>query len=306
MTNRSVFVVINPAAGRGRGARRAEHFLQILREELPEFEHATTAHPGEERTLAEHALAEGYATIVAVGGDGTWSSVADVVLRSGRRNVRLALLPGGTGNDFGKSFGITFDRARDVVRGIVRGTTRRVDVGRLGERHFLNVVGLGFDIAVIHDAARFPLLKGDALYRFCALRQLFFFPGIRLRIAGDFGPAIDGDFLMVVVSNARYFGGSFLIAPGADLEDGKLDLVAIGNAGAARRAKLFGLVAKGRHEAEQEVRIETGASLTIDADGEITYEMDGEVFTARGPLEITTVPRALEIVVPAAEARNAA
>jgi diacylglycerol kinase (ATP) len=111
---------------------------------------------------------------------------------------------------------------------------------------------------------------------------------------------------MVVVSNARYFGGSFLIAPGADLEDGKLDLVAIGNAGAARRAKLFGMVAKGRHEAEQEVRVRTGASLTIDADGEITYEMDGEVFTARGPLEITTVPRALELVVPPVEARDAA
>jgi diacylglycerol kinase (ATP) len=301
-----VFVVINPAAGRGRGAGRAARFLNMLREELPAFDHAATTRPGEERTLTEHALDAGFATIVAVGGDGTWSSVADVVLRSGKPGVRVALLPGGTGNDFGKTFGITFSRARDIMRGIARGTTRRIDVGRIGERHFLNVVGLGFDIAVIHDAARFPLLKGDALYRFCALRQLFFFPGIRLRISGDFGPPIVGDFLMVTISNARYFGGSFLIAPGADLEDGKLDLVAIGNAGAIRRAQLFGLVSDGRHTTEREVRIATGASLTIEADGALTYEVDGEVFAAKGPLAITTVPRALELVVPADDVRSAA
>jgi diacylglycerol kinase (ATP) len=301
-----VFVIFNPAAGRGRGAGRASRFLELLREELPSFEHASTTRAGEERSIAAHALDQGFRTIVACGGDGTWSSVADVVLLAERPGVRLALLPGGTGNDFGKSFGITFARARDVVRGIARGTTRRIDVGRVGGRHFLNVVGLGFDIAVIRDAEKLPLLQGDALYKFCALRQLFRFPGIRLSIAGDFGPPIAGDFLMVTVSNAKYFGGSFLIAPRADVADGKLDVVAIGNAGALRRAKLFGLVAKGRHVSEPEVRIAEGRSLRIESAGAISYEVDGEVLAADGALDIAAVPGALELVVPAGDARGAA
>lgn len=312
-----VFVVINPAAGRGRGARRIPGFLQLLRDELPAFDHALTTRPGEERALTEKALSAGAETIVVIGGDGTWSSVADTLLSSGKQGVRLALLAGGTGNDFGKTFGITFEKSREIVRAIRDGNTTRIDVGRVREveqesaaarstkaggsrdgRHFLNVVGIGFDIAVIQDAATFRWLKGDALYKFCAIRQLFRFPGTRLSISGDFGPAIDGDFLMVVVANARYFGGSFLIAPDADLTDGRLDLVAIKNASPARRASLFGHVAKGTHASDPEVTIAPSASFRLDFEGAASYEIDGEVLTTDRPLVVESVPNALELVVP--------
>ena len=130
----------------------------------------------------DRALDAGHDAIVAVGGDGTWSRVADRILRSGRRDVALGLLAGGTGNDFGKSVGVTFERSEEVVRAIAAGRRKRIDVGRVGERHFLNVVGFGFDIAVIDDAAGVPVLKGDLLYRFSAARQLFRFPGLELDI----------------------------------------------------------------------------------------------------------------------------
>jgi diacylglycerol kinase (ATP) len=299
MRESSVFVVFNPAAGRGRGARRIEPLLALLRRHLPSFDHAFTGRPGEEAALAENAIGQGYQTIVAVGGDGTWSSVADCIVRSGKAGVRLALLAGGTGNDFGKTFGITFERSEEVVRAIAEGRTRRIDVGRVGTRHFLNVVGLGFDIAVILDAARFPILKGDALYRFCALRQLFRFPGIALEITGEFSPPLHGDHLMVVVANARYFGGSFLIAPNADLADGKLDVVAIRNAGPRGRMRLFRKVARGAHEREPEVGIVRSRRVEILLSHPDSFEIDGEVFESGGrKIEIETVPRALDLVVP--------
>jgi diacylglycerol kinase (ATP) len=293
------FVLVNPAAGRGRTGARLSRFRELLRRHLA-FDEAETQRAGHETELVDRALADGYRTIVAVGGDGTWSLTADRLLRSSRQDIALALLPSGTGNDFGKSFGITAERAADIVQAIAARKTRRIDVGRVGDRHFLNVVGCGFDIAVIDDSYRTPILRGDLLYRFCALRQLFRFPGLPLTIHGENGhPPERIDHLMLVVANGRYFGGSFDIAPRADLTDGKLELVSIGNAPPLERAQLFGLVAKGRHEGHARVRVRSANRFRIEFAPPLRYEVDGEVLeTKEGALEIECRPAALELVVP--------
>lgn len=295
----SVFALFNPAAGRGRGAQRMEFFLERLRAQLPDLDHAVTTAPGDEGRLVERALEQGHDAIVAVGGDGTWSLVADQLLRRRRTDVRLGLLPAGTGNDFGKSLGITYARVDAVIQGIAAAHTRRIDVGRVGDRHFLNVVGAGFDIAVIDDAVDMPVLRGDALYQFCAVRQLFRFPGLPLSIRADDAAPARIDHLMLVVANANYFGGSFHIAPRARLDDGQLDAVSIANAGAFERARLFSLVGKGRHEGHAKVSIRTARRIRIEATPGLRYEVDGEVLSsASGILEIESIPGALEVFVP--------
>jgi YegS/Rv2252/BmrU family lipid kinase len=294
------FVIFNPAAGRGRGARRIPRFRELLDRYVPGWEGTETRAAGDERAIADDALARGFRTIVAVGGDGTWSLVADRVARWRGERPRLALLPGGTGNDFGKTSGITWERAEDVVRAMAAGRTRRIDVGRVGERHFLNVVGMGFDIAVIDDSRRVPVLKGDALYKFCAARQLFFFRGLPITVATGNGAAPESArHLMLVVANGRYFGGSFDIAPDADLGDGELHVVSILDASPLGRARLFGLVARGAHGGDRRVRVRRGAAFTISFTGPLRYEVDGEVLeTPEDRLRIETVPGALELVVP--------
>ena len=92
------------------------------------------------------------------------------------------------------------------------------------------------NIAVIDDAAHTPLLRGDLLYRFCALRQLFSFPGSDVEVEPAGGPSVRVKALMVTISNANYFGGSFHIAPRASLSDGLLDAVVIQDASPLRRA----------------------------------------------------------------------
>jgi diacylglycerol kinase (ATP) len=295
----AAFVVINPAAGRGRGARRLPRFREWLRRHVPDHEEAVSSAPGGEIPLVDAALARGCRTIVAVGGDGTWSLVADRVIRSGLRDVRVALLPGGTGNDFGKSLGIAWDGAERVVQAIANGATRRVDVGRVADRFFLNVVGMGFDIAVIDDSYRVPLLKGDALYRFCAMRQLFSFRGLPLEVSSGNGESRKDDHLMLVVANGRYFGGSFDVAPRADLSDGKIELISIRDASPLTRAKLFGLVAEGRHEGHERVTVRSGARFELRFTPPLRYEVDGEVLeTNEDRLVVESVPGALDVVVP--------
>jgi diacylglycerol kinase (ATP) len=296
----SFLVLVNPAAGRGRRRERVRAYLDLLRRDLGAFEPRLTERAGDENIIVDRALADGVDCVVAVGGDGTWGAAADRIVASGRPDVALGLLPTGTGNDFGKSLGIRHERADAVVRAIADRRTARVDVGRAGGRHFLNVVGLGFDIAVIDDAARTPFLRGDLLYRFCALRQLFRFPGSEIRIEAAGVPARTVRILMLTVSNGNYFGGSFHIAPRASLADGRLDLVAIRDAGPLTRARLFAQVSKGVHEDLPEVECAQAPSFTLRFDGTLRYEMDGEVYSARDALTVESVPGALSVCAPAA------
>ena len=94
-----VFVVFNPASGKGRGARLVEPVRAALAAGGP-VEHVLTGAPGEEAGLAREAVARGFTTIVAVGGDGTWGGVANGILHSGAADrVSMGLVPGGTGCD---------------------------------------------------------------------------------------------------------------------------------------------------------------------------------------------------------------
>lgn len=295
MTHR-VCVIANPAAGRGRGSRL-----------LPRVKAAFAAHgvtdvrvstgPGQEGELARRAIDDGFDTLVAVGGDGTWSNVANQILAA-RADVRLALLAGGTGCDFAKTTGSPAGDPEATARLAVEGPDTRVDVGRIEDRHFLNVSGFGFDIAVLEDVGRIPLLRGNALYMFSAVRQLFGYRGVDIGLTSAAG-TWRGRHLMLIVANARNFGGAFAIAPGASLTDGMLDAVSILDASAMRRISIFGAAIKGTHVAAPEVRVEQARAFTLDFDSPPAYETDGEYNRASSArVEITSLPAALRVVTP--------
>lgn len=304
MFDQRFFVLFNPGAGRGRGQQRRDAWLELLRRHL-DFDHAETTCHEDIARLTDKALAQGYQNIVAVGGDGTWSLVADRILKSGRPGLVFGVLPAGTGNDFGKSFGVTWIEREAAVRAMAVGLTRRVDVGRAEGRHFLNVFGCGFDVACIDDASRFTRLRGELLYKYCALRQLFRYRGKPLSISVDGTEESVGPSLLVVISNARYFGGSFDIAPWADLSDGKLDMVAVGDAGPLQRAKLFQTVSAGRHRDGGLITIRSASRFTLEFDPPLRYELDGEVYgTNAGRIQVESVAAALRVFSPQGEPRH--
>ena len=316
LADRRVFVIFNPASGRGRGRRRQDAYLRLLEQHAPGFAHAVTAGPGDEYRLADEAIADGFDTLVAVGGDGTWSHVADRILSSGREGLQLGLLPSGTGNDFGRSLGLSFGEPAAAVRSLASGRTRQIDAGRISTpsapaepgkstaptatervRHFLNLVGFGFDVAVIDAAAGARFLKGEALYKITALQQLFRFPGIEVELEGSDGSIHAGRHLMVTISNSPYFGGGFPIAPRASVEDGALHACLIGDASPLRRMKLFGDAGKGRHVDADEVRIVDGPRFTARFQEPVRFEADGDVFAVSGTeLSVEILPGALEVL----------
>jgi diacylglycerol kinase (ATP) len=261
-------------------------------------EHAITRKAGEESALAEAALSRGVLDVVAVGGDGTWSNVANAILRSGRPG-RLGLIAAGTGCDLAKSLGIPGRDVPAAVQVVLGGHHRVIDVGRVEERFFLNVVGFGFDIAVIEDSWKPRPLPHSLVYLYCALRQIYAFRGFAVEMEADGGAVARDELLMLIVANARVFGGGFQIAPTADLQDGQIDAMAFTNMSFARRLAIMTRLMRGTHEAAPEVRAVRSRSFRLRFAEPPAYETDGEWNRARTTeLRIETVPGALRVMVP--------
>jgi diacylglycerol kinase (ATP) len=294
-----VSVIVNPAAGRGRGARALAAVTTAFNA-VGVTDIQTTKAREDEGDIARRAMDAGATTLVAVGGDGTWGNVANAILTSGANaQVRLALIAAGTGNDFAKTTGAPATDVEATARLVTEGVETRVDVGRIEDHFFLNIAGFGFDVAVLEDILKIKWVKGEALYLYSALRQLTSYRGLEMEVTTPARRRGRVKHLMLIIANARNFGGKFLIAPDASLTDGRLDAVAILDASTWRRVKLFGAVAKGKHLALDEVIVEQSPAFTVKFNSPPTYETDGEYRQAKSAdVEVACVPGALRLVAP--------
>jgi diacylglycerol kinase (ATP) len=291
--NHSVFLIANPAAGRGRALRRlAELRACFAAEEIGET--YQTLESGDELRLACRALEHGAATIVAVGGDGTCAGIANAILRA-KSQCRLAVFPGGTGNDFAKTLGVERFTPQQLTDLVLSATNSRIDVGVAEDRYFLNSCGFGFDASVLEASNRVRFLKGDVVYIYSALRQLFTYRGAEL--STNIASETRGQMLMVTVSNGRWLGGAFKIAPHASVLDGKLDACFFSDSNVVERVKLFVGAMRGTHVAMPSVSCASVHQLALTFPSRPSMEMDGELRLAQSTtVELKCVPRILSVV----------
>lgn len=290
------FVILNPHSGKGRGRKIEPQIRQVFRAQGAEF--GLTTRAGDEERLTASAIADGFERIVAVGGDGTTSNIGHAIMRSGKP-VSLGLVPGGTGCDLARSLDIP---QNDLVRCadiIAAGKTRAIDVGKVEDRHFLNVAGFGFDMAVLERSFRVRWLRGELLYLYCALLEMKAYPGFDLKSVLDDRPGPSGIHMMVIVANAKKFGGGFAIAPEASLDDGEVDIVTFGDPGFFARLKAMSALIQGRHNGLPGIATTRARRAVFEFAAPPSFETDGEWRQARGAsLAIETLPKALRVLVP--------
>src|SRR5258705_1811900 len=288
-----VGIDVKPEAGRVTAGK----FLQELRNALSDLSRAllVTTSKGEEEALARQALRDGTTTIVAVGADGTCSGVASAILKSGQ-SCRLAVIPSGTGDDFGKTLGVTGFPTAQVASVVQGGDAQRIDVGLVDDRYFLNSCGFGFDASVLEATQKVRFLKGDAVYIYSALGQLFSYQGAAVSVAGD-ADVKQGQMLMITVSNGRWLGGAFKIAPHASVLDGKLDACFFGDSNILERARLFVCALRGTHLDMRGVSSAKVQEFSLTFPAPPSMEVDGELRTARSAtVRIQCVPLALSVL----------
>lgn len=297
----SARIIWNPASGRGRGARAIGGILSAFASHGITDARGTQS-AGDEARLVREAISDGIETIVVAGGDGTWSKCAVALARAGSP-ARMAFVAAGTGNDFAKNLRANAKDPRAIaalVAAVGDGAVeRRVDVGRVDDAWFLNVVGFGFDAACLEASQRIPILRGPPVYVAAALKELFTFAGLESRVGGVHGidPAIWSQRLLLVFSNGRDFGGTFRVAPPARVDDGSLDAIICADGAPHDRLPLLLRAIAGTHLAHPLVRHTAAAEFHVTFRGPTAYELDGELGrTASETAVIACVPGALRVV----------
>ena len=310
-------VIINPESAGGTTREIWPSIASDLSSHFGAFGCAFTAKAGEGIDLAAEAARKGTKLIIACGGDGTISEVANGILASGM-NAELGIVPSGTGGDFRKTIGIPA-RSRDAARILLKGITRQIDVGRVtftkkdGEndtRYFLGVASFGMSAEVIERvkeggpqwlAARVPKwLSGRLSFGVSMLQTAVQSSATRVVVQLDDTRERHLTVANLCIANARFFGGGMKIAPEAKLADCQFDVVTIADLGPLKILTNAPRLYLGAHLGMQEVRHELARKIVARPvkDTEVILEVDGEL-VGRLPATFQVVPRALRIRCPA-------
>lgn len=287
-------MIANPTAGRGATKESLGQLRAAFAARGVDEFHETIA-AGDEEILAARALEGGAETIVAIGGDGTCTRIAQAILTS-KMPCRFAVIPTGTGNDVAKTLGVRNLSPSEIADLADRGDTTLMDVGRADGHYFLNSCGFGFDAAVLDATSRVRFLKGDAVYIYSALAQLLTYRGIGVSVDGAPDSA-RRNMLMVTVSNGQFLGGAFRIAPRASVMDGELDIGFFSDSNIIERVRIFAGAFRGTHLGLPSVKTAKVQTMTLNFSEPPAMEIDGELRHATtSTVKIECIPRALSVV----------
>ncbi|MEN6368450.1 MAG: diacylglycerol kinase family protein [Thermotogota bacterium] len=295
MPTEKYFLIVNLIAGRGRCKAIFPKVKQAL-DRLPiEYDLHYTNEPLEAVDVAKMGVEAGFTRIAAMGGDGTVNEVANGLLGA---NVTLGVIPAGTGNDFIRMMGIPSDplAALDVL---IHGTERTIDIGRVAEdRYFVNGLGIGIDAQVARDVLAMEKLRGAPAYLYAAVKEVFRFPAFGVRLQSE-GWEASVDCLSLGIANGKYCGGGFMLAPRAVIDDGLIDVAAIGDFPRLERLYRLPQARAGKHINLPQVRYHQAAEATITSEEQLIAHMDGEPYKPpSGPFRVRAIPRALRVLVP--------
>jgi diacylglycerol kinase (ATP) len=316
-------IIVNPESANGATRAAWPRIASDLRSHFGPFAIAFTDGPGQATVLAAASARKGVKFIVACGGDGTISEVANGILQSGA-NAELGILPSGTGGDFRRTLEIPA-RTSDAAHILRTGQTRSIDVGRVtfinsagaeDNRYFLGVASFGMSVEVIDRVKNkgsdwLPgewlrgsgsgWISGRVSFGVSMLQTAMSSPTAEVVVQLDADHERHLKVANFCIANARYFGGGMKIAPHAKLDDGYFDVVAIDDLGAVKIVTNAPRLYSGTHLSLPEVS--HALARTISArpakSGEvIMIEVDGEL-PGRLPATFQILPAALKVRCPA-------
>ncbi len=296
MNGEKYFLIVNLIAGQGRCKAAFPRVKAALERRHIAYDLHYTNEPMEAIDVAKMGIEAGFTRIVAMGGDGTVNEVANGVLGSA---AALGVIPAGTGNDFVRMLGIPADPLQ-AVQMLPRAAERTVDIGRVAEdRYFVNGLGIGIDAQVARDVLAMQHLRGAPAYIYAAIKEVFRFEAFPVKIEGQ-GISEDLRCLSLGVSNGKYCGGGFMLAPRATVDDGLIDVAAIGDFPRAERLLRLPQARAGKHLKLSQVHYIQVPRITLASEAKLIAHIDGEPYELpRTAFTVSVVPKALRVLVPA-------
>jgi len=298
--NEAFLAVVNPAAGGGRCKKLVGPTLDKIREGGIKVDVVETKAPGDGIKLSREAYKTGYRRFLAVGGDGTSYEVVNGIFPAAHGDQpTLAFLPLGTGNSFLRDFS---DQGVDHALAALKARrTQACDVMRLrhksGVIYYINLLSVGFTADVATMRARHFNGWGHLGYFlaiFTCLARLNRRP-FPLRVDGQ--PKVDERrCLFLTFNNSKFTGGTMMIAPNAEVNDGKIEYVRWGPIGRLGLIKNLSTLYDGTHVKHPLAERQAVARIDFQLDGPVDVMVDGEVVTVQCET-LDVLPSALNVVV---------
>ena len=263
-----------------------------------EYLESTAIAPGQAREAAAAAARAGADVVVAIGGDGTLNEALNgLMMVAEAQRPAFAFVPGGTANILARALGLPTDVA-GVGRVLQTGVRRRIDVGRVNDRYFATIAGVGFDAEVV--AAALPLRRwtsGKPAHVAAALATLITYRPTTARIRLD-GDEYAGPLTFLAAANTDWYGGGLHIAPGARADDGRFLMV---YGVALSRLETLNVMIRtlsGRHLQHPKVTHRPAAVATVESDRPLALHADGEWLGRWPSFTFQIIPGALHVIVP--------
>lgn len=289
-----IIFIVNPVAGNGRAREAWERVENLIKGIFNNYDVAFTSHPLHAVEIARDAVKSGYDTVVSCGGDGTLNEVINGTIGS---NVKVGLIPTGTGSDFGKTLGIRgIEKAIEVIK---NGKSEKIDVVKVDygdgkdSRYFVNILEIGFGAEVMNYVNSHK--KG---------RKYSFILGILSVIwkLQKFNARFDTDSsqemktIEVIIANGKYFGGGMFASPISSIDDGFLDVHVLKPVSKITTLSRMRDLISGEYISKGYSYDFRAKSFSYNGDGNL-FEMDGEVI-GHTPLRVTVMERALNFLIP--------
>jgi diacylglycerol kinase (ATP) len=297
-TEKSAVLIANPTSGSYfQNARQIVETINYLRRNGWQADLQLTRAEGDARRITREAVEKEIAVVVAVGGDGT---INEVIQELAGSETALGVLPSGTVNVWAREVGIPLDNAgaRDVL---LHGEIRTIDLGKINDRYFLLMAGLGLDGEVTHAVEKKPIKRLGVLgYLLIGTWLGLGYQAFRVLLELR-GRVIKLNALQIIVGNTQLYAGALKYTWLAKCDDGLLDVCIVRKRGILGRVMIVIDFLLRRKQRQQWVRYETGNTIKIRTRHPVAIQIDGEPFghTPKGePIIFTVARHALKVIVP--------
>jgi diacylglycerol kinase (ATP) len=298
--SQAFLAVVNPAAGGGRCRKLVGPALDRLRAGGITLTVVETSAAGQATALVRDAYAQGYRKFIAVGGDGTSYEVVNGLFPSqAHEPATLAFLPLGTGNSFLRDFS---DRGVDfAIESLLAHRSIPCDVLRLthqsGVLHYINLLSMGFSADVATLRARRFSAWGEVGYQTSIFISLVRFRRRPFPLRVDRESEIDRrPCLFLTFSNSKFTGGTMMIAPKAEVNDGLIEFVRWGPIGRLGLIRNLPTLYDGTHINHPLAERRAARRIDFELEAPVDVMVDGEVLTLHCQ-SLDVLPAALNVVV---------
>lgn len=292
----TTLLLVNPAAGGGRGGKTVSEVVAAARKAWGDIEMVRTTGTGDAQVLGRRAAEEGLDRVVVVGGDGTVHEAANGMLATGIATLPpLGFVPVGTGNDFARLTGTHNLSPAEAVRRLAVGEDKLFDVGMAWGEYFINSLGLGFDAVVASHVPRYRRLWRPLVYPAGVLRSLCSYQPVQISAQGD-DDSYSGGIFCIEVGIGQSTGGGFFLTPGALPDDGLFDICLIRPVSLWEIVTLVPRAFRGTHTQLTQVRMMKSGCLTVRSAGPLLAHFDGEVRHGPDTIEIRIVENRLPVL----------